>query len=38
MINNVPPEKLTTSLEEYLKAAKFKHARKGLGISDDTLL
>ena len=33
----VPADKLTVSLEKYLKAAHFKHARKGLGLTDAQL-
>ena len=38
MAHQVPPEKLTTSLEEYLRMARFRHARKGLGLTDAQLL
>ena len=31
----VPAEKLTGTLEKYLKAAHFKHGRKGLGLTDE---
>jgi len=36
-MHRVPAEKLTGTLEKYLKAAHFKHARKGLGMTDLTL-
>lgn len=32
--HRVPADKLTGSLEKYLKAAHFKHGRKGLGLTD----
>lgn len=34
MQHRVPADKLTGTLEKYLKAANFKHARKGLKLTD----